>query len=363
VIKKGFFYFFRRSLTQRKGRFLIASISVTFSVMIITGLLGITSGIRKRMGEELRSYGANMIVTASEGYMESSIEGIISGLKGVADTTPQLIDTVFINDTLIEAIGVPVRRLGTFNWRITGRWPQGTGEVVLGVNLKYALKIEAGKRIRVRYGSNEREFLVTGFFERGGPEDNSIIMEMKDLQSLTGLDQRISIILVRGQSEKLEEIKKAIESSIPGITVKTVRQVAGAEESLLRKIQLLMTFVTLVVLFATSVSVASTMGANVLEKREEIGLMKALGARRSDISLFYMTEAVLIGLSGGIGGFILGTISLEAISKVAFNAYIDIPLYLPLISLLMGLIVASLSSYFPVRDAMRYNPAIILRGE
>jgi len=79
-------------------------------------------------------------------------------------------------------------------------------------------------------------------------------------------------------------------------------------------------------------------------------------------SLLY-AEAVLIGIIGGLAGYALGFLSAQAISKGAFNSYIGIPLPIPLAALCMGVIVAIGSSYFPVRGAMKYDPAIILRGE
>jgi putative ABC transport system permease protein len=334
-----------------------------FSVAIITGLIALTAGIKERMGEELRSYGANIIITATDGYMEASIAEFISGLKEVLDVTPQLVESVFVRDEPIDAIGISEKGIEGLRWKLTGRWPEKDGEIVLGSNLKDALKIEIGEKIELSYDDNKKEFFITGFFEQGGAADNSILMGIGDLQSLTGLGDKFSIILVRGSIDKLEEIRKDIERVLSGVNVKTVRQVARAEESLLKKIQLLMIFVTIIVLFATSVSVASTMGANILEKREEIGLMKALGANRKDISIFFLIEAILIGISGGIGGFIFGVISAESVSKAAFMSFIDIPFYLPVLSILIGLIVATLSSYIPVRDAMTYNSAVILRGE
>jgi putative ABC transport system permease protein len=145
--------------------------------------------------------------------------------------------------------------------------------------------------------------------------------------------------------------------------VKTLRQVAVAEASLLGKMQLLMILVTVVVFFAASVSIMSTMGANVLERREEIGLMKAIGATRNNIKIFYIAEALLIGCAGGAAGFLLGYLFTQAVSWGAFNSFITFPLYLSLLSIGAGLIISLVASHFPVSDALKYNPAVILREE
>ena len=207
------------------------------------------------------------------------------------------------------------------------------------------------------------EFEVTGFIERGGPEDNAFLISIDDAWALTGLDNKLSAVLVRGRPGKLDNVVKEIRDVVPGASVKTFRQVAFAEESLLNKIQLLMALVTAVVLFASVISVASTMGANVFERREEIGIMMAIGARKNEISLFYAAEAVLIGLIGGFAGFFLGYISTQIISKGAFDSYIYMPFYVVFLSIIMGLVISLLASHFPVRDALKYSPAEILRGE
>jgi putative ABC transport system permease protein len=124
-----------------------------------------------------------------------------------------------------------------------------------------------------------------------------------------------------------------------------------------------MALVTGVVLFASVISVASTMGANVFERREEIGIMMAIGATKNEISLFYAAEALLIGLIGGFAGFFLGYISTQIISKGAFESYISIPVYIVFLSVIAGLVISLLASHFPVRDALKYSPAEILRGE
>ena len=206
-------------------------------------------------------------------------------------------------------------------------------------------------------------FTITGFIERGGAEDNTFILSIADAWKLTGLDSKLSAILVRGHPGKLENVVNGIKYALPLTNVKTFRQIAIAEESLLGKIQLLMALVTIAVLFASVISIGSTMGANVIERREEIGLMMAIGATKNQISMIYSAEAVLIGILGGVAGFVLAYISAQIISKGAFGSYISMPFYTFFLSVITGLALSMLASHFPVRDALKCSPAEILRGE
>jgi len=113
--------------------------------------------------------------------------------------------------------------------------------------------------------------VISGFVEKGGAEDRALIMTIRQAWTVTGTEGRLQSILVAGKSGQLETIGAAIRSALDNAAVKTVRQVALAEEVAPRQIQLLMMLVTLVVIFASAISVTSTMGANVLEGEKRSG--------------------------------------------------------------------------------------------
>jgi putative ABC transport system permease protein len=362
--RKWFLFFFRRSVSQRKGRVAIASAAVTLAVAVVTAMIGVTFGIREKLGTELKSYGANIIVSSDKGEgFDPSLTDRIRSIAEVEDVTGQVLGTVIINRQQLEVIGMDRGRAKEMGWRLTGRWPEKENEVIAGISLKAALNLKEGTAVSVSKDSNTREFIVSGFIEKGGTEDMAVIMSLKQAWSMYSGEGRLHTLLVRGSTGMIEQAAAKIRELLPDAEIKTVRQVAMAEEALLGKIQMLMLLVTIVVLTATSISVASTMGANVLERREEIGLMKALGASRSGISIFYLAESVLVGLSGGAAGLLVGAAAAQAVSKGAFNSYIGMPVYLPFISMIMGIAVALVSSWFPVQNAMKYDPAVILRGE
>jgi putative ABC transport system permease protein len=149
----------------------------------------------------------------------------------------------------------------------------------------------------------------------------------------------------------------------PNVVVKTLKQVANAEEAFLGKMELLMALVTVVVLIASAISVSSTMSATVLERLKEIGLMRAIGGTRAEVAGFFLAEGMVIGILGGGGGYLAGFLCAQAVSRGAFGSFISVPLFLLALAVAMGLIIAMFASMFPLADAMRYGPASILRGE
>jgi putative ABC transport system permease protein len=362
--KHGFRFFFIRSVSQRMGRFATASVSVMLAVAVITGVAGLTLGIKDKLGSELSSYGANIIVSPEPGkYISDDEYDAISGTDNVDYAEGQVYGRADISGESVEVIGLDLQRLKARGWRLYDRLPEKSGEILAGNNLKDLLRLEQGKAVSLQ-GYNKREtFIISGFIEKGGAEDSSFIMSVEDARGLLGRDGAYSAVLVRGKAGKLEEITADINRGLPSVHAKSIRQVAVAEESLLDKMQMLMLLVGLVVLFAAFISVAGTVGANVIERREEIGLMKALGATRNNIRSFYVTESALIGIVGGIDGFILGYLFAQAVSWKAFGSFISIPLYIILLSVFAGLAISLFASHFPVNDALKYNPAVILREE
>lgn len=368
----GFSLFFWRSISGRKGRIFIAVISVAISVTLVTGMIGITYGVSGKLGEELKAYGANIIVSPrGERYVGHDVLQKISGIDGVQDTAGQIFGSVEFRGRSLEVIGLDFGNIKERGWRLNGKWPGKSGEVLAGSDLKAALGLEIGSKVHfaAEKGSGQqisegaKELIISGFIERGGAEDSSFIMSLQDAWELTGAVRQYSAVLVRGTPGRLEEIVRAVNNMLPETEARTFRQTAYAEEALLRKIQLLLALVTAVVLCAAVISVASTMGANVLERRDEIGLMMALGATKKQISRFYRTEAALIGLAGGSAGFVSGYLFTQVVSKGAFGSFVPVPFYLFFISLLFGLLISGMAGHLPVRNALKYNAAVILRGE
>lgn len=361
--RKWFFRFLRRSLRQRAARTAFAASAVTAATAVVVAMLGVSVGIRMKLGDELKAYGANVLVTPKEGYLGDEVAGVIEGADGVEDYSGQLYAAVSVKGSELEMIGVDFGKLK--GWKITdGAAPSASEEgVLVGMNLKEALGLKAGDAVTVSLGEKSEELKVLGFVERGGPEDNAILAGIGTARRLSGLEGKSSAFLLRVESGRLKEIVERLGLSLPDAEVKTLRQVAEAEESFLRKMELLMALVTAVALFATFISVSSTMLATVLERIKEIGLMRALGGTRGEIRGFYMAEGSVIGLAGGSAGYAFGFIGAQAVSKGAFQSFIHMPFYLFFVSLALGLLISLPSTYLPVTDALRQKPSSVLRGE
>ncbi len=361
--------FLLRSLTQRVGRVAVAALSVTIAVAIVVSALGLSRGIRQKLGNELGAYGANVIVTSPVGLDRNLTETALSGIDGVNDFTFQLYGSVAVKDTEVELIGMDLERAS--GWKIEGRLPvSGAREALLGSNVRAVLGVvlgeEAGGTLSFGpdiSGNNKNEFRAVGFAERGGPEDGAVMLWLDEAQALLSRPGRVSAALVRAESGRVEEAVSEIRLALPEAEVKTLRQVASAEEAFLRKIELLMALVSIVVLVTASISLSSTMTATVLERLKEIGLMKAIGGTRRAIGIFFVSEGTAIGFLGGVAGYMLGALAAMAVSKGAFGSVVSVPVSLLVLGVVLGVLISVAASLLPLLGALRCKPSVILRGE
>lgn len=357
---RWFLYFLKRSLSQRRGRFVIAAAAVLLSTAVVTALATLSLGIRDKIGAELKQYGANMIVTDRNGReIPAEIASAIRSLERfVKDSSFQVYGTSSAGGEAVEIIGAePAKMRG---YRIYGKLPQNDREAMVGINLKDRLKARQGERLL--FGASGELYAVTALFEKGSDEDSAVVMPLDAARRLLHMNG-VSAVLLNADTDHLQEAEKAIRAAWPDLQVKTLRQVAVAEERVLGRIQLLMLLVTAVVLLSSVIALGSTMGANVIERLEEIGLMKAIGATRDDIRRFFMSEAALAGVVGGCAGYVLGVAAAEMISRTAFGSFIPVSLFVAPCIVVLGVCIAAFATYLPVRDAMKVVPARILRGE
>ncbi len=353
--------FLLRSLGQRWGRVAVAVASVMVASAVVVCGLGLSLGIRQKLGEELRAYGANAIVSPSKmQYLEQGVLDSLAKLDGVQQASGQLFASVTVGESSVELIGLEAADMQ--GWRMEGNMP-GPGEVLLGSRLQEALGMMRGDEIVFAFRDRGHKAIVSGIVERGGPEDNALLLPLQNAQELTDLEGELSAILLRVDTADFQQTVNTIASRFPGLAVKTLRQVAYAEESFLTKIELLMTLVGLVVLAATSISVTSTMSATVLERMKEIGLMRAIGGTTREIQRFYLAEGGVIGIMGGFAGFAVGLLAAKAVSRGAFGSSVHVPFSLVFLSLALGVMISVLASLGPLRGAVRERPAVVLRGE
>ncbi len=281
-------------------------------------------------------------------------------------------------------------------WQVQGDWLQDDdqGSAMVGAGLARRMGWQVGDQIALTVEDRAARFRIIGLVSTGGYEEDQVFVALPAAQALLNLSQgadrvQISALVepdanlrpdLRGLdpaemtpeqyatwycSPIMGAVLTQIKEVLPDADVRPIRQISQAEVDFLGKIGLLMTLLAIAALSGSALAVMTVMTASVMERRAEIGLMKALGADDGHIALIFLSEAALIGLAGGAAGYLLGLGLAQGLVRTVFSVGGDAqsaPVVLP-ITLLLALAVALLGSALPVRQAVRFDPVLLLRGK
>jgi putative ABC transport system permease protein len=164
-------------------------------------------------------------------------------------------------------------------------------------------------------------------------------------------------------SPYVQSIAFQLQEAIPHSHAEQIRQVAQNEGTVLSRIKGLMLLVTLAALFASALAVSAAMATAIFERRQEVGLMKALGAGKVAVAALFFAESTLLALFGGVAGFFAGSMLAHRIGRSIFDSQITIqPVLFPVI-LAIAVMVTFAGSAAAIRRAVQFDPVFALRGD
>jgi putative ABC transport system permease protein len=374
-----------RALAHRTGRTLLLLAVLAMAASLATALGMVTLSMGKRVAEEVRKYGANLVVVPAAARLEAGSGGLnfgtvtdpvyldqrrveqalaAGGIKGERSFHLRGALRLKEADELVEGVNFDeIRHLFPW-WQVKGGWP-AAGETVVGSDLAARLKLKPGDRVELAGPNQTLQLRVSGVVSTGGEEDGRFFLALPELQRVLGLEGQLSEVrmMVSAEGDALKEKAKAMQPLLPDASVKEVRQIARTSEGLLAKVKLLMLLVTAVVLVSAGSSVTGTMSTTVLERGKEIGLMKAMGGTRGEVMLIFCGEALLLGVCGGVAGYLLGNVIAFFITRTVFAASPEFIPWLALVSLGVSMFLALLGSIGPMISVFRLDPVRSLRGE
>ena len=411
------------SFRRQKRRKVLAGAAITLGVTVATAMIAVATDIGDKINRELRTIGANLVVTPQEDSLDVEIGGV--SLKPPTDgaflseTDLPKIKGIFWHNNIvgfapmlpveltIERYGkrVKVTMVGTYFakqlsygsdrftvgvrdvypwWKVDGSWPNDNSmDVLLGSRLAQRLGEKAGDDVMMAGPLH-----VSGIVFTGGPEDDEIIAPLSVAQGFLGKPDAVKRVYVSALTKPEDAFARRDPKSLSGAIydrwyctpypqaialqlteamshsrAEQIRQVAQNEGAVLTRIEGLIFLITLAALFASGLAVSAAMATAIFERRAEVGLMKALGAGKLAVASVFFAEAALMALIGGAIGFGAGTALAHQIGHSIFNSQIEIsPVLLPVI-LAIAVIVTFAGSAMAIRRAVSLDPVFALRGE
>ena len=276
-------------------------------------------------------------------------------------------------------------------WGVQGQWfGEDSLQCVVGVNLSRRIGAKIGDDLNVSSGDHAKWFTlkVVGLLSSGGSEDESVLAPLSIAQQLVGKPEQYRKLYVSaltkpeddfarrdpktmsdGEFEKwscspyVSSIAYSIKQVLPGADVRVIRRVAEGEGQILTRMRMLLWLVTGAALLAAVQAVGASSAASVIERRTEIGLMKALGAGSGTAGFLLAAEQLLLAFVGGGVGYSLGIVLARLLGQKIFGAAPEPSLIVFLVVIALAAGVTFLGSALPLRRASQYEPAPILRGE
>jgi putative ABC transport system permease protein len=263
---------------------------------------------------------------------------------------------------------------------------------LIGRDLAGRLDLSPGKSVKLEVGETARDYRVSGIVSTGSFEENQIFVDLAEAQELLGLPGKVEKVQVSALTKPPDELARRaqlmddpkeglspedydrwycspyidsityqIDEAFPGGQAKPVRQVAEAEGAFLGKLKLLFALIAGVAAVTSAMGVTATMSATVMERRGEIGLMKALGAENFHIAGQFLLEAAFTGLIGGAAGYGLGVGLAALIGREVFDSSSAFSLPVLPFAILTSLAIALLGSALPARRATHLQPIQALK--
>jgi putative ABC transport system permease protein len=419
------------SFRRQKRRKSVALLAIALGMSIATAMIAVGTDIGDKINQELRSLGANLVITPIEDTLDVNIGGVnlkpasegafipesdLAKIKGIfwghnikgyapflsaqvniahpdADIPVELIGTYFSQPIRYgkETFVTGVRTVNSW-WTIEGEWPRDEAgwptdhlpEVLVGTKLAASKNIPIGDILVI----HSHIFRVSGILSASGPEDEAIVAPLQTVQEVLGLPNAVRRVTVsaltkpedafaRKDPAKMSPVVRdrwycspyansiafQIHEVLPNVRVDQVRQVEQNQGKVLSRISGLMLLLTLAALLAAALAVSAAMAATILERRQEVGLMKSLGASNVAVAVLFLTEAGFLAVAGGLAGFVAGAILAHRIGYSIFGSSIAVHPVVLAVVIFAALLVTFLGSASAVRKAMQFDPAVVLRGD
>jgi len=404
------------SLSERKFRFALNLLGIMIGCAAVTGLISLTQGMNNEITSQMGILGTSTITiipgTQMSSMMESSQEGGFmgppSGGSAMALTTSQLdwrdIDILekmhgidIIEPGVSGGQGTYIRKGETFSVSVEGITDayfeineadeilegrelirSDKAVVIIGYSLAYPLDgeeqyLDVGDRIKLTTTVNREEktlsLRVVGILEESGSSfgpgggDEGFMIPLRTYEQFFETGGEYTTIQVKvADPDSIDQLSEDIEDALEDVSIITSELAMSMVDSILGTIEAVLSGIAGISLLVAGVGIINTMTVSVMERTREIGVLKAIGAKSSDVLFMFLSEAVMTGIAGGTMGAIFGfMLSTFVGNYVGVTA--EVSLSLGAITLLFAVITCVISGLYPAWRASNLNPVEALRSE
>ena len=387
INRSMFWRFLRRSVFANRGRLFVILLALGAGAAITAALLNLQVDAKRRLTSEFRAFGPNVLVLPKN----APVSGSRTLPESIAHSVPVSLPsgTVVVESFLyfVAAVSAPdsgktlsavvagtnplavLRVLASSAAPLVGAQmpssrPATGDECVLGTNVARQLNAQQDDRLTFAIADRRETCQVASFRQIGGPEDDRVEIGLRTAQRLTNLAGRISALelIVPGKPSEIQTYITDLQRELPDVDVRPIRQFTDAQAKIYGRISGVLDFTIGTVLVLTALCVMAAMTNVAMERKNDVGLMKAIGGSVRRVLRLFLAEAALLGLAGGLIGAAIGIVLSIGLGKVVFGVAAQPRLIVYPISVALTVIVAILAAY-PLRRLVHIRPASVFRGE
>lgn len=396
--RQMFWRIIRRLLGANRGRLFVILLALGAGAAVTAALLNLQVDAKRRLTTEFRAFGANVIIAPHEGPQSQGVsqtfeESVLRRAEAIPGSNPVSVSGFLYavinvavqhkNEPGVNSSWTPVVVAGYSTDKFLSLVPSRHVEVSqptgwdmpncyagsavasrLHMHARDALTIATVPKYEEPVPAIEAQCFVQAIESFGGPEDNQIFVNADVVQRLMHLPGRLSAveISVPGTPKQIDAYVLKLKQAIPDADVRPIRQFTEGEAKIYNRISGLLTATVALVLLLTSLCVMAAMTNVAMERRNDVGLMKAIGGATRRVLRLFLAEAALLGFAGGLTGAAAGIFLSIWLGKEVFGVAAQPRLIVYPIAVALTTLVAILSAY-PLRRLASVRPASVFRGE
>jgi len=376
------------NLRRRKSKVFFLILGLTIGITTVVTLLSITRMMNEDISNKLDEFGANILILPRSDDLSLSYGGLnIGGVsveaqalkdsdvpkirqievrENISTVSPKLIGVVEIDGKKTLLTGVLFQeeiRLKKW-WKVHGDIPKGRDEILLGNEVAVKLFKSAGDRLSL----NGKTARISGILDETGSQDDFLIFgDLAFVQEVLKKPGTLSLIEVSAFciSCPIEEIVSQISRVLPHAKVTAIKQTLQTKMEALGHFKKFSIGLSIIVLIIGGLIVFTNMMASVNERKREIGIFRAIGFRKSHIIRIIFLEAFVVGLIGGVTGYLVGlgvSYILGPILTGIKGGGVFIDPFLAVGVVCLSIMVGILSSIYPAIHASKMDPTTALRA-
>jgi putative ABC transport system permease protein len=373
----------RRLLTANYARLFVILLALGAGAAVTSALLNLQIDAKRRLTTEFRALGANVIIAPREAGTDgngATLDGAVLGqLPAHHEGKPvPAVAFLYVIGEIAKAGEIhfePAVIAGTQGHGLTEIRPGRRSEYLaslekdptaceIGAKAATQFAVHAGDSLQIRNEGRTAACKVFAVVATGGAEDTQVFTRLATAQSLANLPGRISLIQlsVTGTPDSLNRFIALLGQSLPGVDVHGIKQLAEAEGRIYNRISGLLSATVILVLILTSLCVMAGMSNVAIERKNDVGLMKAIGGSVRRVVRLFLAEAILMGIVGGLVGSAIGLLVSIWLGKAVFGVAAQ-PRWIVYPFSVAITVIVSIASAFPLRRLAGIRPASVFRGE